>query len=259
MKGHTISVCKQCTPPALKPNTYIQTLTEYSPHSTFDLFILTARGALTISRGCPLRGGSCDGLLPSWTLGNFTWQNARSALGVPISGPPHPTVAPVFATVAPDFSSTSSTYLIRWLPCATHGHVGTLPSSTLKPLALAHGSAASDLLAPSLQFASLSTYSNHAQPRALRAAADGRATSGARIETTRSKLRAICTALSLSVPSAQRGRATEACMRAGRLAARNAKASGRMAWPRAMLRPAAFLCFLRSLPLAVSLGLLNVG
>ena len=163
VKGHTISVCKQCTPPALKPNTYIQTLTEYSPHSTFDLFILTARGALTVSRGCPLRGSSCDGLLPSWTLGNFTWQNARSALGVPISGPPHPTVAPVFATVAPEFSSTSSTYLIRWLPCATHGHVGTLPSSTLKPLALAHGSAASDLLAPSLQFASLSTYSNHAR------------------------------------------------------------------------------------------------
>ena len=55
------------------------------------------------------------------------------------------------------------TYLIRSLPCAIHGHVGTCPIWTWKLLASAQGSLASNLLAPSLQLESLSTYSNHAR------------------------------------------------------------------------------------------------
>ena len=47
--------------------------------------------------------------------------------------------------------------------------MGTLPILTSNPLALAQRSSVSSLLAPSLQFASLSTYSNHVRvPSAAR-------------------------------------------------------------------------------------------
>ena len=145
-----------CTPPALKHDTSIQTIHRYPVPNSFFPFLFSPR------RGLTQRGGSYDGFILAWTLGNIKWQSARSAR-VPISGPSHPTVVPVSATVAPGYVSTSSTYFIRWLPCANHGHVGTSPISTVKPLAFAHGSSASDLLAPSLQLESLSTYSNHAR------------------------------------------------------------------------------------------------
>ena len=49
------SACTMCTPPALKHYTLIQTLHRYPfPFSSFYSFLLTARGALTVSRG-----GSC--------------------------------------------------------------------------------------------------------------------------------------------------------------------------------------------------------
>ena len=100
------------TPPALKHETLTQTLHRYPvPFSSFDSFLLTARGALTVSRGGSYaRGLIYDWFILAWTLGDIKRQSARSAR-VPISGPSYPTVAPVFVTAAPDYESAISTYI----------------------------------------------------------------------------------------------------------------------------------------------------
>ena len=80
--------------------------------------------------------------------------------------PHHPNVAPIsFATVAllNECCRTSLTRCNRWLPCVDHGHSGTGLVWRTNPFSLVHVSAVSILLAPSLQLASLSMYSNHAR------------------------------------------------------------------------------------------------
>ena len=151
-------VCKLCTPPALKHDTHQYRHSNAQLPTPFPSFPFTLRGGLT------QRGGSYDGFFLAWALGNIKWQCARAAR-VPISGPSHPTVrSSSLCHRCPQLiASATSTYLMRWLPCANHGHVGTSPISTVKPFVFAHGSSVNNLLAPSLQFDSLSTYSNQAR------------------------------------------------------------------------------------------------
>ena len=64
-----------CTPPALKPNTYIQTLHRVQSHSSSIPFLSHSfhphcAGGSRSRTGDPMRGGSYDGLLLVWTLGN---------------------------------------------------------------------------------------------------------------------------------------------------------------------------------------------
>ena len=156
-------VCKLCTPPALKHDTSIQTPhNAHLPTPFLSFFPFTLRGGLT------QRGGSYVRRVP---LGVDPWKyqvatcacSAGPDLG-PLSSHRSSSLLPPLPLVQRERQLDVSYAMAARLPCANHGHVGTpSPIFTEKPFAVAHGSPVSILLAPPLQFESLSTYSNQAR------------------------------------------------------------------------------------------------
>ena len=156
-----VCVCKLCTPPALKHDIPIQTR-----HNV----------------RLPVLPILLQFILPSFHCAGGSLSAGVHTLGYPGVDPWRYQVAKCACSAGPDLGSLSShrcsclllpplflyvsiclTQMMRWVPCTNHGHVGTQPISTAKPFASVHGSFVNNLLAPSLQFASLSTYSNHAR------------------------------------------------------------------------------------------------
>lgn len=166
-------VCKTCTPPALKHDMSIQT--RHDVRFPAPLFRLVARVLFFLSIFTARRGGSFSargaqlvdlhdafGADP-WEISGGKrrvqrWTRSRVHIN------PNAVHTPFFATVVHIcVLRTLEMFSSRCVPCANHGQAGTDPMLSAKSFALTHGSADNNLLAPSLQFASLSTYSNQAR------------------------------------------------------------------------------------------------